>query len=87
MEAEAGAGVDLVQELGALVEIAVDGGERRDDGGGPEPVGDGGEVGEVSLDAGLQDGRLADVAQRTPVLVQQLTQLPTHHPEQNIYYI
>ena len=39
-----GARIDFVQELGALVEIAVDGREGRDDGWAPEAVGDGGEV-------------------------------------------
>ena len=61
VKTQPGARVNFVQELGALVEIAVDGREGGDDGGAPEAVGDGGEVGQVSLDAGLQDRGLADV--------------------------
>ena len=79
MKTQPGARIDFVQELRALVEIAVDGREGGDDGGGAEAVGDGGEVGQVSLYAGLQDGRLADVTQGAPVLVQKLAQLSTHH--------
>ena len=79
MKTQPGARIDFVQELRALVEIAVDGREGGDDGGGAKPVGDGGKVGQVPLDAGLQDRRLADVTQRAPVLVQKLTQLSTHH--------
>ena len=44
MKTKPGARIDFVQELGALVEIAVDGREGRDDGWAPEAVGDGGEV-------------------------------------------
>ena len=79
MKTQPWARIDFVQELRALVEIAVDGRKGGDDGGGAEPVGDGGEVGQVSLDAGLQDRRLADVTKRAPVLVQKLAQLSTHH--------
>ena len=79
MKTQPWARMDFVQELRALVEIAVDGRKGGDDGGGAEPVGDGGEVGQVSLDAGLQDRRLADVTKRAPVLVQKLAQLSTHH--------
>ena len=79
VKTQPGARVNFVKELGALVEIAVDGREGGDDCGAPEAVGDGGEVRQVSLDAGLQERGLADVTQRAAVLVEKLTQLSTHH--------
>ena len=45
------------------------------DGGGPEPVADHGEVREVSLDGGVHDGCGPGVAERRPVLVQEIHQL------------
>ena len=42
---------------------------------------DHGEVGEVSLDARLQDGLRVGVAQGAPVLVQQVHQLLAEEPE------
>ena len=81
MDTEAGGGgVGLVEVLDALVEVVLDGGESRHDGRGAEAVGDGGEVGQVSLDAGLQHGLRPGVAQGAPVLVEKLSQLVTHVP-------
>ena len=78
---EAGAGVaGLVQDPEALLHVVVDGAQGGHDGGGAEAVGDGGEVGQVSLDAGLQHGLRPGVAQGAPVLVEKLSQLVTHVP-------
>ena len=68
-------GVNFVQALDALGHVVGDGRERGHDGGGPEPVGDHGEVGEVPLDAGLEDGLRVGVTQRWPVLVEELHEL------------
>ena len=80
VQRQPGPGVHLVQVLGALAEVVHDGGQRRDDGGGPEPVGDGGEVGEVPLDGGVQHWGVVDVAQWAAVLVQEVGQLLANHP-------
>ena len=80
VQRQPGPGVHLVQVLGALAEVVHDGGQRRDDGGGPEPVGDGGEVAEVPLDGGVQQGLGPRVAQRAAVLVEELHQLVAHVP-------
>ena len=45
------------------------------DGGGTEAVSDHGEVSEVPLDAGLQDGLRVGVAEGRPVLVEEVHQL------------
>ena len=47
-------------------------------------MGDHGEVGEMPLYAGVQDGLGSGVAQRGPVLVQQVHQLLAHIPEKCI---
>ena len=85
-----GAGAELLQALDALVGVVLDSGDGGHDGGGPEPVRDHGEVGEVSLrtgsgirgrkwiyylDAGVEQGLRPGVAQGTPVLVQEVHQL------------
>ena len=57
-------------------------GEGGHNGRGPEPVGDHGEVGEMPLYAGVQDGLGSGVAQRGPVLVQQVHQLLCDAPEE-----
>ena len=44
-------------------------------------MGDHGEVGEVPLDAGLEDGLRVGVAQRAAVLVQEVHQLLAKEPE------
>ena len=49
--------------------------ESGHDGGRPEAVGDEGEVGEVPLDGGVQQGLGPRVAQRAAVLVQEVHQL------------
>ena len=74
-----GGGIGLVQVLDALVQVVLDGGEGRHDGGGAEAVGDHGEVGEVALYAGVEDGLGPGVAQGRPVLVQQVHQLLRDH--------
>ena len=70
MQPQPGAGVNLLKILGALLQIVEDGREGAHDGGGAEPVGDHGEVGEVTLDGRVQQGGRVGVAQRGPVLVQ-----------------
>ena len=63
----------LVQDPQALLHVVVDGAQGGHNGRGAKPVCDGGEVGQVSLDAGLQHGLRPGVTQRTPVLVQKLS--------------
>ena len=74
-------GGDFVQTLHALVHIVLDRSESGHDGGGAKPVGDHGEVSEVSLDAGVQDGLWVGVAQGRPILVQQIRKLLADHPK------
>ena len=69
MKSQPRAGINLLKILGALLEIVEDGGEGAHDGGGAEPVRDHGEVGEVPLDAGLEDRLRVGVAEWRPVLV------------------
>ena len=57
------------------------GGHCRNNGRGAEPVGDHGEVGEMPLYAGVQDGLGSGVAQWGPVLVQQVHQLLANVPK------
>ena len=80
LHVEGGAWAELVQALDTLAEVVLDSGDGGHDGGGPEPVGDGGEVGEVPLDAGVQQGLGPRVAQRAAVLVEELHQLVAHVP-------
>ena len=75
VEAETRGGVDLVQVLDALVEIVLDGGEGGHNGGRAKPMGDHGEMGEVALYAGVQDGLGPGVAEGRSVLIQQVHQL------------
>lgn len=44
----------LVQHLERLLQVALEGGERRTDSGAPEAVGEQAEVGQAALDPGLQ---------------------------------
>ena len=74
-------GGNFVQALHALVHVVLDSCESGHDGGGAEAVSDHGEVGEVSLDARVQDGLRVGVAERRPVLVEELHQLVTNIPE------
>ena len=53
----------------------LDGGEGGHNGGRAKPVGDHGEVGEVALYAGVQDGLGPGVAEGRLVLIQQVHQL------------
>ena len=54
----------LLEALEALCQVVLDGCEGGDDGGGAEPVGGVGEVGEVTLDLWLEDHGRLRVAQR-----------------------
>lgn len=67
----------LVESFEGLGEVVLQGGEGGADGGRAEAVRDEGEVGEAALDAGLQDGAGPGVAQRSPVLGQQVGELLT----------
>ena len=70
----------LLEALEALRKVVLDGCEGGNDGWGAKPVGGVGEVGEVTLDLWLEDHRRLGVAQRRPVLVQQVHQLLRHNP-------
>ena len=59
----------------------LNGGQPSHDGGGAEPVCDLGEVCEVPLDVGVEDGLGPGVTQGAPVLVQEVHQLFTKEPE------
>ena len=80
LHVEGGAWADLVQALDTLAEVVLDSGDGRHDGGGPEPVTYHGEVGEVPLDGGVQQGLGPRVAQRAAVLVQEVHQLLANKP-------
>ena len=88
VQAQARAGVDLLQILGALPQVVQDGRQGAHDGRGAEPVGDHGEVGEVTLDGGVQQGGRVGVAEGGAVLVQQVHQLLADHSttNNNCYY-
>ena len=68
--AEAGAWIDFIQVLDALVHIVLDGSEGGHYCGGAKAVGDHREVGEGALDAWVEDWLGSCVAQGGPVLVQ-----------------
>ena len=80
VQAQGGRCIGLVHQLQALVQVVLDCRERGDDGRGAEAVCNHGEVGEMSLDAWVQDRLGAGVAQGRPVLVQQVHQLLADHP-------
>ena len=86
VEPQPRAGVDLLQILGALPQVVQDGRQGAHDGRGAEPVGDHGEVSEMTLDGGVQQGGRVGVAQRRPVLVQQVHQLLADHSRNNKGY-
>ena len=73
-------GVDLVQVPGALLHVVLHGPQGGHDGRGAEAVGDVREVGEMSLNAGLQHWLGSGVAQGGPVVVEELHQLLTDVP-------
>ena len=73
-------GIDLVQVPGALLHVVLHGPQGGHDGRGAEAVGDVREVGEVSLNAGLQHWLGSGVAQGGPVVVEELHQLLTDVP-------
>ena len=72
--------IQFVHITDALLHVVLDRPQGRHDGRGPEAVGDGGEVGQMSLDARLQHRWRSGVAQWRPVLVQQLHQFMAHIP-------
>ena len=71
--------VNFVQTFDGFLHVVPDRRESSHDGRGAEAVGDHGEVGEMPLDAGLQDRLGVGVAQWRPVLVQQVHQLLADH--------
>ena len=72
--------IRFIQVFDALIQVILDGSERSNYGGGSEPVGDHGEVCEVSLDAWVQDGGGSGVTQGRSVLVQQVHQFFCYVP-------
>lgn len=75
--------LSFVQHFDRLHQVALEGGERGADGGGAEAVGEQAEVGEASLDAGLQAGRGSTAAQWRAVLGHHVHKLLTDLPERN----
>lgn len=73
--------LSFVQHFDRLHQVALEGGERGADGGGTEAVGEQAEVGEASLDAGLQARGGPTAAQRRAVLGHQVHKLLTDLPE------
>lgn len=71
----------LVQHFDCLHQVALEGGQRGANGGGAEAVGEEAEVGEASLDAGLQAGGGSAAAQRRAVLGHEVHKLLTDLPE------
>ena len=67
--AKSRAWVDFIQIFDALVHVVLDSCECGHYCGGAEAMGDHGEVGEVPLDHGVEDGLGGGVAQGRPVLV------------------
>ena len=82
VDPKTGARVDLLEILGALLQIVEDGCEGAHDGWRSEAVSDHGEVSEVTLYGGVQQGRGVGVAQGGAVLVQQVHQLLADHSKQ-----
>ena len=79
VDPKTGARVDLLEILGALLQIVEDGCEGPHDGWRSEAVSDHGEVSEVTLDGGVQERRRVGVAERRPVLVEKIHQLLADH--------
>lgn len=73
--------LSFVQHFDRLHQVALEGGERGADGGSTKAVGEQTEVGEASLDAGLQAGGGPTAAQRRAVLGHQVHKLLTDLPE------
>lgn len=71
----------FVQHFDRLHQVALEGGQRGADGGSAEAVGEQAEVGEASLDAGLQAGGGSAAAQRGAVLGHEVHKLLTDLPE------
>lgn len=71
----------LVQHFDRLHQVALEGGQRGANGGGAEAVGEEAEVGEASLDAGLQAGGGSAAAQRRAILGHEVHKLLTDLPE------
>lgn len=71
----------FVQHFDRLHQVALEGGEGGADGRGAEAVGEQAEVGEASLDAGLQAGGGSTAAEGGAVLGHQVHKLLTDLPE------
>ena len=72
--------VNFVQTFDGFLHVVPDRRQGSHDGRGAEAVGDHGEVGEMSLNAGLQHWLGSGVAQGGPVVVEELHQLLTDVP-------
>ncbi len=73
--------LSFVQHFDCLHQVALEGGEGGADGRSAEAVGEQAEVGEASLDAGLQAGGGSTAAQWRAVLGHQVDKLLTDLPE------
>lgn len=72
--------LSFVQHFDRLHQVALEGGERGADCGGSEAVGEQAEVGEASLDAGLQAGGGSTAAQWRAVLGHEVHKFLTDLP-------
>lgn len=73
--------LSFVQQFDRLHQVALEGGERRADGGCTEAMGEQAEVGEASLDARLQAGGGSTGTERGAVLGHEVHKLFTDFPE------
>jgi len=73
--------LSFVQHFDRLHQVALEGGERGADGRSTKAVGEQAEVGEASLDAGLQAGGGSTAAQRRAVLGHHVHKLLTDLPK------
>lgn len=78
------AALALVQHFDRLHQVALEGGERSADGGGPEAVGEEAEVGEASLDARLQAEGGPAASQWRAVLGHEIHKLLADLPEREV---
>lgn len=78
------AALALVQHFDRLHQVALEGGQRSADGGGPEAVGEEAEVGEASLDARLQAEGGPATSQWRAVLGHEIHKLLADLPEREV---
>ena len=86
VNSRAGGWVNFVQTFDGFLHVVPYRRQGSHDGRGAKAVGDHGEVSEMTLDGGVQQGGRVGVAQRRPVLVQQVHQLLADHSRNNKGY-